>query len=154
MPLTINPNSPEGVNFLQAAQTDIDRRKLAKMLLLARYYGIPGDKMDAVTAFFLALRLAEDFVKGFSVTFSGDEGGPKRAGRPKSADPEFWLDTVDLIKQIGMAKTDLEAAEKWVEYTNPKLKTAQERKQRARTIANLVSAARTGQKRKAARQIQ
>jgi hypothetical protein len=135
---------------------DLLTRRLEKLPALLRHYGVKtGEKFGGLgqgTLLFLIVRMACDFIPGFQTV---DEAA-RRIGRPRKHDPEYLkqlITLVDLIKKMGLATTDEEACAIFAETTedpslgSPRRKSAREK--RARSLANLLSAARAGAKRKA-----
>lgn len=119
MPLIFKEGSDEFNNFLSQSGKDAERKRIEKLALLAKHYGLKGDEFvdlfSPSNLFVLVIRLALDFVPGFKSIMDGEPTGKK--GRPVSnrflsnrrALPAFF----ELVKIRSGAKTDQQVGE-WI----------------------------------------
>jgi hypothetical protein len=144
MPLWLRSGSDDEKTFLRDWSMEIACKRFAKLPLLMEHYQIPETLKSPVCFVLLALQLATDFVPGFKL----DIEAPPRKGRPRKYD-KYALFTlllrVDGYKALDPSLTDLAACQQVVTEDNPVLAKsgrATERRQRARTLANLLAKAR------------
>ena len=146
-----HPETTDAKKFRAKLNNEISKQRLEKMTLLARRYGL--DEKNPLCWYFVTLFLAIEAIPGFQVSV----GRTGSAGAPKKEDPKLLLATIDLLKNSGLARTDLQAAEIWAIAQNENLKSAgrkSERVKQARTIANSVSSARASAHRKRSGKVQ